>query len=684
MAGIPIIQGNTNFGTNVISSQDQAWDNLARVVRNRYAAAKFARGQASILGKRVESWFGIVDNAMNKTHDQDTRVDFPGMIGYFGLTLLKTSATISKLKTTYQTALDAPVVLKPSDRPILPEDVKERARAVVGANLMARLKLFGLQPSDVVGSNGLDPRVATWMTKNADLVSAQLLDAEKKEAQLAADYHKAHMVTQFNRGGWQDASNMLLTQLTTRPYTVLCADYGPIIDFKWPNGRGAPTSKLILGPRYRTVAAELAFHGADSTNAQDGSGFTEVRFRTRSELLEMLALSAGAEGKRHGLDERNLRILLDEYQKKDLNWLTDNLFNAGTANANISDCSGGWSKAPMGRIMSLIHQGLFSARELHDAGITGHGDGLELMNVAVEVVGGRVIRLNVLKHPTSQREYYSASYKKVNDTPYGICPAMILHDRQREVNWLMYAKNRNAWQASGPSVVFNGAMFRDTENVKLSPFSQHWADTRGMTQNGGNSWGVHQVDVKPMFAALHEEIRRTMVLSDEECGVPALFSGLSRGGVGQTTLGGAVLQKTQGELGLDDAVINLDIGIIQPMCMNQYYNNLKLEKDVKNIRGDLNIIGRGINGLKDKELEQRLVTGALPLLMQSQANGLIPTEMLTGALKQYFDNSGIDSSALGSAGAQAEMAALGGAQPQQPTGSTGYGPPDSGLGTGTR
>ncbi|MDP9908261.1 hypothetical protein J2W27_000354 [Variovorax boronicumulans] len=364
-------------------------------------------------------------------------------------------------------------------------------------------------------------------------------------------------------------------------------------------------------------------------------------------------------------------LVLEAHEAQSLDWL-----GFGELTGDIISKDSPWSSNPGHKIRCVVHQGLVSGDELAEYGHPGHGDASDFHEVTLEVCGNTTIRVQLRD---GLRTYFSACYKQYGDSYAGPSVAMMLHDRQLECNRLLFSKNRNAWHASGPNIIMNGHYFQHPEDVRMEPFSVAWANPKNTT---GQNWGVQQVNVQSLFGQLHEEIRRTMVLADEESGIPSLFSGMSRGGVSRTTLGGAVLEQTNGERGMNDAMINLDKGIIEPLVQAQHFQNLKRETKRKFIRGDIEIEGRGISALREKELQQRLMAQAMPLLMQTSQAGVTPTPMLQAALKEYFDNTGIDTSAMPGQQAQQEINSFG-LNPAQSQDGRSFTPQPNTLGVGS-
>jgi hypothetical protein len=252
-----------------------------------------------------------------------------------------------------------------------------------------------------------------------------------------------------------------------------------------------------------------------------------------------------------------------------------------------------------------------------------------------------------------------------------------LYDLQREVNMVLFMRQRNAYYASGKSTVVNGAALQKPGDFSLMPFSRNFANPLNQQ---GQTWIAQQVGTDPLFDRYNNHLRELMVEADEIAGVPSLFQGTSRGGVGRTTLGGAVLEQTNGERMMDNSIINLDTTLIEPMVEHLHMDNLLFEDIPKEYRtGDIVVQGKGIFGLKEIELKQRLLQESLPMLMQTTQAGITPPDMLESSLRTYYKGKGVDTSGWQSSQSQAEFASVGLNAPQTNDGRT-YNPQQSMVG----
>jgi hypothetical protein len=321
----------------------------------------------------------------------------------------------------------------------------------------------------------------------------------------------------------------------------------------------------------------------------------------------------------------------------------------------------------------IIHQGTFSYDELSDCGVTGIQKG-EWYNAVAEVFLNRVIRFEMLPIENNARTYYTAQHMRNNSTYAGESVLTKLYDLQREINMTLFMRQRNAYYASGKSTVVNGSALQKPGDFSLMPFSRNFANPLNQQ---GQTWIAQQIGTDPLFGQYNQHMREMMIEADEIAGVPSLFQGTSRGGVGRTTLGGAVLEQTNGERMMDNSIINLDTTLIEPMVEHLHMDNLLYEDIPSEYRtGDIVVQGKGIFGLKEIELKQRLLQESLPMLMQTTQSGITPPTMLEDGLRDYYQGKGVNTSSWQSGRSQTEFAQAGLNPPQTSDGRT-YNPQQS-------
>lgn len=645
---------------------------LGAVVQQRFSDARMWRNQLMFGGASLETWFARTYRMYNSMHDPDelarekkrSGVDLCEA-GYFAVGRIKADAASAYLLGKYAHAMEAPFVLLPSRSPQLSQQQQTEVSHQLSSLLRDQLQALGLGFPDVwdAGKKKIsEPIVQKWLTDQTLKLKNLQRERALGLAREAAAYHHGVISDQLGEGGWRNAAAVIMHNLVAEPYTALCArEYRDVALPRWRGNKVQMHHQVI--PHFRAINPRDLYLAPDASNAQDGSGVTELTSRTLADLLALRGTAASDSA----VVVDNLNLLIASMLDKTYRWDWLNRQSADGSKVNS-----------VSRIDSLLHEGLFSGRELAASGKPGLEDS-EFYTATIEVIGGRVIYFSC--EPFGEdgrsvaRRYYTAQHSRTMQNSYaGESVLTKLFYLQNEINTALYVAKRNLYHSSGPAVVVHGNYFNRPQDISLQPYARNWANPAPQL---GSQRGVEQINVQSLFLSHNSHIATLMSRADEVAGVPSLFSGLSRGGVSRTTLGGAVLEQTNGERMMDMSILNLDTTLIEPMVEHLHLDNLLWEDMPDEYRrGDIKVQGRGIYGLKEVELKQRLLTQSLPLLLQTSQAGITPKPMLDSALKDYYEQSGIDTSSMIGPGSQAELRSAATNAPQTHDGRT-YNPETS-------
>jgi hypothetical protein len=645
---------------------DATLSKIANTARTRFTTARMYRSSLQFAGSSLATWFARTYRMYNSIHEPsevEKELKRSGTnictVGYYPVGRIKVDSAASYLSGKYQHAIAAPFVLEPSKDPQLNEQQKDMVRDSIGQQLLAQMEAAGLTEQDV-----FDPRtkkfkddsVEAWVKEQTDLMRVTVRERSIELAKKAADYHHGYMEDQLIVGGWGTAAAVMMRNLVAEPYTAVAArEVKAIRTQQWKGNK--PVSILKDCPTFRAIDPRNLYLAPDCTSAQDGSGVSELRQYTRDTLLMMYKTEDDAIVK-----ENVLACLMDMRTKPtSMDWL---------------DLQSEFGPMEPNSAYGIIHQGTFSYDELSDCGVTGIRKG-EWFNANAEVFLNRVIRFELLPLENNARTYYTAQHMRNNGTYAGESVLTKLYDLQREINMTLFMRQRNAYYASGKSTVVNGAALQKPGDFSLMPFSRNFANPLNQQ---GQTWIAQQIGTDPLFQQYNQHMREMMIEADEIAGVPSLFQGTSRGGIGRTTLGGAVLEQTNGERMMDNSIINLDTTLIEPMVEHLHMDNLLFEDIPREYKtGDIVVQGKGIFGLKEIELKQRLLQESLPMLMQTTQAGVTPPSMLEDSLRTYYKGKGVETSSWQSSQSQNEFASAGLNAPQTNDGRT-YNPQQSMVG----
>lgn len=638
---------------------------ISGMVTTRFAAARAWRQQYFFGGASLEDWFFRTYNMYNGIHHpvevqrekRRSGLDIT-QLGYFPFGRLKVDAARVYVDGTYSHAISAPFTLEPRKNPELSASQNAQVTSDVARLLSEMLGAGGLDYADIWSPTNKTPKspaVEKWLKNAKENAVVTYGEKARLVAQEACTYRADYIADQLNQGAWRDAWNIITHNLMAEPYTAMCARELKTISTRQWTGNSVKTVQKTV-PSFRAIDPRHLYLASDCTNAQDGQGVTELTIRSRSDLLGMIG--------QEGIDQDGLQralIKLATTQTEATNWL------------KLTDVLAGQETH------SVIHQGLFSGRELANCGKTGYRED-EYYNVSVEVCQNELLRFDVLPIENNTRNYYTAQHSKTNAGFAGESILTKLHDIQNQLNIAVILRDRNYAMSSGPTLFLDASKLDRPQDTRMMPYAMNLLAVDART---GGANPIQQIEVAAHYSQMDAHIESLKRQGDEISGVVSGLSGLGRSGIARTTLGGAVLDQTNGERMVNACVLNLDRQMIEPMIEALDADNILSKAIPKQyVRGDVIVIGRGINGLKEAELRGRLVTEALPLAMQANQAGKIPDETLDGALKTYFDSKGIDTSAIQSVASKREISQL---NPKQTSDGRTYNPQQSmtGVANGT-
>jgi hypothetical protein len=616
---------------------------IKNAVMSRFNSAKQHRASHCFAGSSIDTWFERTHRMYNGIHHPEQVVIEKQRSGidltvqpYYPFGRLKVDAARVYVDGTYSHAIEAPFTLEPTRNPQLNDKQKGEVALDIARLASSELAKVAGDFSDIWSQREKklkDKRYEDWFKAQGDKFSATYTDKSRELAMEACDFRGGFIADQLDFGGWLEAWPIFIHNLMAEPYTAICArESKAIAATEW---RGATVKRVLkTAPTFRAIDPRNLYLAPDSTTAQNGEGVTELTKRTRSDLIAILK-SGDETVCKQGIFAAITKVNADADNN---NWL------------GFKQLLGSFETH------SLIHQGLFSGKELSEAGLTGYKE-KDYYNATVEICQNEVIRIEVLPYEHNNRNYYTAQHSKSGSSYAGESILTKLYDIQNQINTATFLRDRNLYMSSGPTIIIHAPYFNRPQDMVMGPFTRNMgAVDRSNTPNRG----IEQIDVAAQYQAHDAHIEWLKRQGDEICGVVSGLSGMARGGISRTTLGGAVLDQTAGERMMNAAVLNLDRTLIEPLIEHQDQDNLQWEDIPKQYRrGDVRVRGRGINGLREVELKGRLITEALPLAMQANQAGKVPDEMLDGALKGYFDSKGVNTSAMQGRASRKEFDAVG-------------------------
>lgn len=597
---------------------EEVYDELAERVMECFRQAKSYRSSLQIQGKTVDDWIRRLDDAYHKIHDCEELASRKNMRSYFGLIQIKINMVASYMRSKYANPTNPPFNITPTPVVDLPENKKEQGLERVKAALLNRMIENGLPSEALIGLDGfLLPEVAKFIEEQSKQAKELL---RQEELQIAGDA-TAKMITlikdQLVENGFSQTLSEALFDIALMPVMVIGYDNQAVVDYQWQKNRYV--KKTVIRPTFRRINPINAFFAPDATNAQDGSFFIELTKRTKAQLSSFL-------GKAElGYDGGVLKEVIDH---GDSHWLGLETDDKGVLDYLLVD----------DEIHTLRCQMLISGQELIDYGVSSikESEARDYFNADIEVCNNRVIRCQIVAHPKGERTYFSASYKRIAGEAYGVSVGMMIYDRQQSINRTQYSMLLNAMYAAGPMIEVDVDKFSDPSQITFEPFSR--VNSNPTKENNGR--GITQHTVPMTFPQLFNFMTNEIRLADDECGLPSFLNGnAGLQGAGQT-LGGLAMMTDNAVLGLEDCAFNIDEYFIRPAITLIYAHNLLGDDD--SVKADAKITPTGLLGLKTELNKAKELAGLVPQASQFAQQGLVPREMISDMVRDYFKSAGID------------------------------------------
>jgi phosphohistidine phosphatase SixA len=436
------------------------------------------------------------------------------------------------------------------------------------------------------------------------------------------------MESQMLDGGWARAFTQFIDDLTTFPSAIL---KGPVVRkrqvLKWVKDPQDPANYVLdtseaLKLEWERVDPFMAYPAPDATDVDDGA-FIERHQLSRSDLLAMIGVD--------GYSEKAIRAVLEDYGRGGLReWI---FADAAKLSAEGKTTIGA-NTNPSELIDALQFWGSVQGSLLRDWGLSEEEVPDPLQEYAIEawLIGTWVIKAVVNPDPLGRKPYYKASWEEIPGVFWGNSVADLCRDTQNVCNAAARALVNNMSLASGPQVVFNIDRLPQGENItQLFPW-KIWQVTSDPMNGGQRPIDFYQPN--SMAQELMAIYERFSTLADEYTGIPRyMMGGQAPGGAGRTASGMSMMMNNAGK-NIKQVIANIDERVLSPAVGRLYYMNMRYGDDPE-LKGDINVVARGVSGLLAKEAAQQRRNEFLQIALGSPvAQQIIGPEGVAYLLRQ--------------------------------------------------
>lgn len=476
---------------------------------------------------------------------------------------------------------DKPWTISPTAKPDIPPD---------RLNQIAQAITEQVAQAEQVGAPMSMDELRQLMKDARDRLESQVMESAKE----AASRMEIKMEDQLQEGGWLDAIDQILDDLTMFKSVFL---KGPVVRrrtvMKWvgdaTSGYELETTEE-LRPEWERVDPFMIYPAGWSRGVNDA--YLIERHKLSKEALEAMI---GVEGYK----EDEIRKVLALYGDKGLHeWMQ--IDSARDIAEGRTTIQGSMSSD---LIDACQFWGPVSGKMLLDWGMPPEKvpDPAKVYEAEVWKIGQFVIKAVLNTDPLKRRPYFSTGFQRVPGAFWHNSLFDVIEDVCSMCNAAARALANNLGIASGPQVAVNverlpaGAVVTELYPWKIHQFT---SDPMGSTAPA-----IDFFQPTSNAAELMAVYEKFSVMADEHSGIPRYMVGdSSAGGAGRTASGLSMMvgnaQKTVQAL-----VSNIDIHLIGKSVERQYHYNMRYSDDPE-LKGDVNVVARGALSLMVKEQAQ--------------------------------------------------------------------------------
>lgn len=604
---------------------------LGAFVRDAFVRAK--RHKESVVWRNGASVHETMMRCLRMRHneyDPELARALDGIDIYMPLASMKMRAAQAWIRDTLANAEDKPWTVEPTPIPELSDAGKLAARQA----FLVELQRNGIE------LQYLPPHQAQERIKQLEDVAA---DIALETARDACARMEKHIADQLEEGGWREAFDAAIEDMTVFPAAVLKS---PIVRRVQAPQWDGQQLRVVARTKVRVerVSPFDLYPAPDATNPQDGSYLCERMPMTGKALSDCIGLP--------NFSERAIRTALTLYpggyacgdvaasERSQL----EGLGGAGVSGISGASSQGHdgtydvvdfWGRVPGAVLLEWCSLEGIAPQEAF-GGKPVDADGYYEANVWL--LGDLVLRSLLNPIPTGQRPYQVASFSRLPGSFWGEGLGQILRDVQRQVNSAARRLVQNMAYASGPIAEINLDLLDESEDAPnlVRPYRVFY------TQGAGKGRAVNFEKIPSVAAELNAVLQAYWRLADEVSGVPAYAYGGTTPATGAAaTMGGLSLLYNSALRGIKQAIGNLDKHLIEPTIKAYYLLNMLLNPDVS-LKADATVVARGAKGIMAREMRQARTVETLQAITPFAQGGLLPREGLVNLLRDWVGLQGFN------------------------------------------
>lgn len=566
----------------------------------------------------------------------------------------KVGLLVSLIRESLVDVAAAPFIIDPTPSAEIPKAEKDRIIEEISADIMevtAQLQAQGMM---------LDDKDIMRMIKEKK-VEAKL--AVKEHAKAQAHELQTEIYDKTIQGGYRNAVIEFADDFATYPFGCIHGPF-PVIreESVWKGSKFAEEKKVVWA--FERVSPFDLFWTEDSKDTQGGTAVFVRKTVGYNFLFDARELAREEKDKeeKSGYIEENLTDLIEMTREAKIprQWTE---FDMASPESNHNPVM--WQQGDT--IEMLIRYGRFYGHKLKDMGFTGLNEDRSYETMVV-MVGGQVIQCQLNDNPSQyKRPVFTASFEKRNGSIAGVGLAQRLlgiHKAFRAViNLAMYNLGLSAEPITEIEAdrILKHMPAEWIDNPTISP-GQVFVSDPDRASNGSRAIKFTEIpNVTTSSISMAQYIfDMAHVLSN----IPAALHGQPVGSGANRTVRGLLTLQGNTLKPIHSSLVNLDMGVIEPM-VTLLYMLLVMHEDDFEYSGDAKIIAKGAASMIQREIDKQAAMENIQILGQLGEN--VNPVLMDRAITALLSLSGImEPGEIATIQAQPQQAPPGAAPGQSP------------------
>lgn len=558
----------------------------------------------------------------------------------------KVGILVALIRESLVDVASAPFIVDPTPVPDIPDEERERILDEVmkmtlemgGDTVIAQQQYAmqaaqsGMSPEEAQRQEDypkLDPNVLIDKLKDAKI---ELTRKAREHAEEQALSIQRELYDRTVEGGYRNAIMEFADDFATYPFGCIHGPFPTVSEETVWKGGKLKTEKRVVWTFERVSPFDL-FWTEDCSSAQDGSAVF-VRKRVGYDYLyDCLELAKSDKNSGYDVGALEELVELSKDGKIPRDWTL-----YFTPNPERVAALGPWSRGQSVEI--LIRYGKFSGKDLVELGYKLDDD--KLYETKIIMCGGQVIYCAVNNNPGRyKRPVFTASFERRNGSIVGIGlgqKLLSIHKAYRSVIRLaMY----NIGLSSEP--------ITEVEvNRILQYMPDDWIDDPqiypGMViptdgdRMGNGSRAIKFTQVPSTTAQALQLAQFIFEQAHVISNIPAALHGQPVGSGANRTVRGLLTLQGNTLKPIQSALVNLDLGIIEPM-VTLLYNLLTMYDEGFDYSGDCKIVAKGAASMVQREMDKQAAMENLQIL--GQLGGSVNPELMNRTIVKLLTTAGV-------------------------------------------